>query len=105
MTVEPSYRIIESREEPTGPHLSLEGMYEWLVPDTRLDAIADVWMDYLGAVSAHEDAKPELATVFGLLDALTEENECQRCHGLGHLTIPPCRGCGAHMDALTEDNG
>ena len=72
MTVEPSYRL--GNVMPWGTDIDDLIARGALVPDTRLQYIADAHTEYLSAVSALEDAKPELATVFGLLDALIDGN-------------------------------
>ena len=67
MTVERSWRIPNVDEDDAKPEGAM--WYEgWLVPDGRLEAIADAWKAYL---DPQRDG--QWSDVQGLLDALTEE--------------------------------
>ena len=46
-----------------------------LVPDTRLQAIADAWNEYTDVIKDEQLGTMEWLSVVALLDALTEENK------------------------------
>lgn len=89
MTVEPSWRIVsDACLPPHMGHVCPPGSYlcedcgaelreEWLVPDTRLQDIADAWNRYETKYRT-DPLSRDVGTLFdnvtALLDALTKEN-------------------------------
>lgn len=84
MTVEPTYRIDRHLKDGDNKLLweklqdSLDhlGSYGVLVPDTRLDAIADAWEAFKEAklLRSHPLEVNTWNRMFDLLDALTKDN-------------------------------
>ena len=77
MTVEPSYTENELRR--VGAEYNLSGYLDRVIrrstPDTRLQAIADAWKNYLTSrdVGTPDQEAEGQRLLFWLLDALTEE--------------------------------
>ena len=110
--MEPTYRRVEMPPEPW----THEDNPEWifveshpepymLVPDTRLQAIADAWKKYRNPID-QEDEMDWWKELVLTLDALTQEDTpCPACNDEGILhthegdIIGPCTEC-----ALTQED-